>query len=185
MEILRRIAAEYGGRPPVTISALAAWADEEGARLVAAYWDLRPLQGRHFHEADRIRNDGGGMKMEDALRRAAWRVAKFPDGCEGTEERAAYIELPYRARPRCSSHRLPLAVVLGTKGVERHNIIFHGQEAHPARTPMNARRGRPLQLRQNSRWKIRPSPKKARRAVCTMGSVKTFPGICDRGRGAL
>ena len=35
---------------------------------------------------------------------------------------------------------LPLGVVLGTKGVERHAITFHGQEAHSGSTPMTARR---------------------------------------------
>ena len=33
---------------------------------------------------------------------------------------------------------LPLGVVLGTKGVERHAITFHGQEAHSGATPMKA-----------------------------------------------
>jgi len=30
---------------------------------------------------------------------------------------------------------LPLGAVLGTKGVERHTITFHGQEAHSGSTP--------------------------------------------------
>jgi len=71
---------------------------------------------------------------------------------------------------------LPLGVVLGTKGVERHNITFHGQEAHSGSTPMNARRDA-LAAAAKLALEIRNIAKKHEDAVCTMGSVKTFPGI--------
>jgi N-carbamoyl-L-amino-acid hydrolase len=71
---------------------------------------------------------------------------------------------------------LPLGVVLGTKGVERHNIPFHGQEAHSGSTPMNARRDA-LAAAAKLALEIRSIAKKHPDAVCTMGSVKTFPGI--------
>jgi N-carbamoyl-L-amino-acid hydrolase len=71
---------------------------------------------------------------------------------------------------------LPLAVVLGTKGVERHIITFHGQEAHSGSTPMNARRDA-LAAAAKLALEIRTIAKKHEDAVCTVGSVKTFPGI--------
>src|SRR6516225_6947856 len=71
---------------------------------------------------------------------------------------------------------LPLGVVLGTKGVERHIITFHGQEAHSGSTPMNARRDA-LAAAAKLALEIRTIAKKHADAVCTMGSVKTFPGI--------
>ena len=43
------------------------------------------------------------------------------------------------SRDRCWNNRIPLGAVLGTKGVERHAITFHGQEAHSGSTPMKAR----------------------------------------------
>ena len=44
------------------------------------------------------------------------------------------------SRGRCwSGWGLPLGVVLGTKGVERHAITFYGQEAHSGSTPMTDR----------------------------------------------
>jgi len=67
-------------------------------------------------------------------------------------------------------------VVLGTKGVERHIINFHGQEAHSGSTPMNARRDA-LAAAAKLALEIRNIAKKHSDAVCTMGSVKTFPGI--------
>src|SRR5882757_9630085 len=72
--------------------------------------------------------------------------------------------------------QLPLGVVLGTKGVERHAIIFHGQEAHSGSTPMGVRRDA-LAAAAKLALEIRPIAKKHADAVATMGSVKTFPGI--------
>jgi N-carbamoyl-L-amino-acid hydrolase len=71
---------------------------------------------------------------------------------------------------------VPLGVVLGTKGVERHNITFHGQEAHSGSTPMNARRYA-LAAAAKLALEIRSIARKHEDAVSTMGSVKTFPGI--------
>jgi len=67
-------------------------------------------------------------------------------------------------------------VVLGTKGVERHAITFHGQEAHSGSTPMAVRRDA-LAAAAKLALEIRPIAQKHTDAVCTMGSVKTFPGI--------
>jgi N-carbamoyl-L-amino-acid hydrolase len=71
---------------------------------------------------------------------------------------------------------LPLGAVLGTKGVERHTITFHGQEAHSGSTPMTARRDA-LAAAAKLALEIRPIAKRHPDAVCTIGSVKTFPGI--------
>jgi N-carbamoyl-L-amino-acid hydrolase len=71
---------------------------------------------------------------------------------------------------------LPLAAVLGTKGVERHAVTFLGQEAHSGSTPMTARRDA-LAAAARLALEIRPIAKRHPDAVCTMGSVKTFPGI--------
>jgi N-carbamoyl-L-amino-acid hydrolase len=71
---------------------------------------------------------------------------------------------------------LPLAAVLGTKGVERHTIIFHGQEAHSGSTPMRSRLDA-LAAAAKLVLEIRTIATKHPDAVCTIGSVKTFPGI--------
>jgi N-carbamoyl-L-amino-acid hydrolase len=71
---------------------------------------------------------------------------------------------------------LPLGVVLGTKGVERHTITFRGQEAHSGSTPMGMRRDA-LAAAAKLALEIRPIARKHPDAVATMGSVKTFPGI--------
>jgi N-carbamoyl-L-amino-acid hydrolase len=71
---------------------------------------------------------------------------------------------------------LPLGAVLGTKGVERHSITFHGQEAHSGSTPMADRRDA-LAAAARLALEIRSIATRHADSVCTIGSVKTFPGI--------
>jgi len=64
----------------------------------------------------------------------------------------------------------------GTKGVERHAIVFHGQEAHSGSTPMKSRKDA-LAAAARLSLEIRAIAGKHADAVCTIGSLKTFPGI--------
>ena len=72
---------------------------------------------------------------------------------------------------------LPLGVVLGTFGVERHQITFRGQAAHAGSTPMDKRRDA-LAGAARLELEIREIAKRTGDgAVCTMGGVVTKPGI--------
>jgi N-carbamoyl-L-amino-acid hydrolase len=175
LEVLRRIATEFRGRPPVTVR-LVDWADEEGARFGRSLLGSSAFAGTHSIEADRNRTDRGGVKLEEALRKCGVEIEKFPDAEKEQKNAAAYLELHIEQGPVLERMGLPLGVVLGTKGVERHNITFHGQEAHSGSTPMNARRDA-LAAAARLALEIRTIAKKHEDAVCTMGSVKTFPGI--------
>ena len=175
LEVLRRIAREFAGRPPVTVR-LVDWADEEGARFGRSLLGSSAFAGTHSIEADRGRTDREGVKLEHALRRCGVEIDKFPDAGKERKNAAAYLELHIEQGPVLERMGLPLGVVLGTKGVERHIITFHGQEAHSGSTPMNARRDA-LAAAARLALEIRSIAKKHEDAVCTMGSVKTFPGI--------
>ncbi len=173
LEILRRFAAE--GTPPVTIR-LVDWADEEGARFGRSLLGSSAFAGTESIEVDRARMDRDGIRLEDALRRCNVEIDRFPEAQQEQKNAAAYLELHIEQGPVLEKLGLPLGVVLGTKGVERHGIIFHGQEAHSGSTPMNARKDA-LAACAKLALEIRPIAKKHSDAVCTMGSVKTFPGI--------
>jgi N-carbamoyl-L-amino-acid hydrolase len=175
LEVLRRIADEFHGRPPVTVR-LVDWADEEGARFGRSLLGSSAFAGTHSIDADRSRTDRDGVKLEDALRRCGVEIERFPEAAKEQKNAAAYLELHIEQGPVLESMGLPLGVVLGTKGVERHIITFHGQEAHSGSTPMNARRDA-LAAAAKLALEIRTIAKKHQDAVCTMGSVKTFPGI--------
>jgi N-carbamoyl-L-amino-acid hydrolase len=175
LEVLRRVASEFRGRPPLTVR-LVDWADEEGARFGRSLLGSSAFAGTHSIEADGSRTDRDGVKLEDALRRCNVEIDRFPDAQKEQKGVAAYLELHIEQGPVLERMGLPLGVVLGTKGVERHNITFHGQEAHSGSTPMNARRDA-LAAAAKLALEIRTIATKHEDAVCTMGSVKTFPGI--------
>jgi hydantoinase/carbamoylase family amidase len=93
------------------------------------------------------------------------------------EHAAAYLELHIEQGPVLESLDLPLGVVLGTFGVERHLVTFRGQAAHAGSTPMDQRRDA-LAGAAKLELEIREIAKRVGGgAVCTMGSVVTRPGI--------
>src|SRR5438045_2011853 len=175
LEVVRRIAAEHQGRPPVTVR-LVDWADEEGARFGRSLLGSSAFAGTYSIEADRSRTDRDGVKLEDALKRCGVQIDKFPEAQKEQKNAGAYLELHIEQGPVLEHMGLPLGVVLGTKGVERHIVTFHGQEAHSGSTPMNARRDA-LAAAAKLALEIRTIANKHEDAVCRMGSVKTFAGI--------
>jgi len=175
LEVLRGFAAKYNGRPPLTIRVVD-WADEEGARFGRSLLGSSAFAGTHSIEADRVRTDKDGIRLEDALKRCGVSIDRFADAEREQINAAAYLELHIEQGPVLESLNLPLGVVLGTKGVERHAITFHGQEAHSGSTPMAVRRDA-LAAAAKLALEIRTIAGKHPDSVCTMGSVKTFPGI--------
>ncbi len=172
-EVLQRFAAE--GPPPVTIR-LVDWADEEGARFGRSLFGSSAFAGTASIEADRGRTDAQGVRMEDALKACGINVDKIGEAAVEQRNAAAYLELHIEQGPVLERMGLPLGVVLGTKGVERHAVTFYGQEAHSGSTPMNARRDA-LAAAAKFALEIRCIATAYPDAVCTIGSVKTFPGI--------
>jgi N-carbamoyl-L-amino-acid hydrolase len=174
-EVLRAIAEDFNGKPPITIR-LVDWADEEGARFGRSLFGSSAFAGTQSIEADRVRTDRDGVRLEDALRQCQVDVERIGDAGKERGQAGAYLELHIEQGPVLERMKLPLGVVLGTKGVERHGIIFHGQEAHSGSTPMAVRRDA-LAAAAKLALEIRPIARKHPDAVATMGSVKTFPGI--------
>src|SRR5271170_6122336 len=172
---MRSLAEDYHGKPPVTIR-LVDWADEEGARFVRSLFGSSAFAGTHSIPADRVRTDRDGIRLEDALRQCHVDVDRIGDAGIERAHAGAYLELHIEQGPVLERLSLPLGVVLGTKGVERHAITFHGQEAHSGSTPMAVRRDA-LAAAAKLALEIRPIARKHSDAVATMGSVKTFPGI--------
>ena len=172
-EVLRGLAEE--GTPPVTIR-LVDWADEEGARFGRSLFGSSAFAGTHSIQADRDRTDRDGVRLEDALRKCQVEIERIGEAGRERGHAGAYLELHIEQGPVLEAKQLPLGVVLGTKGVERHAITFHGQEAHSGSTPMAARRDA-LAAAAKLALEIRPIARKHPDAVATMGSVKTFPGI--------
>jgi N-carbamoyl-L-amino-acid hydrolase len=175
LEVLRGLSEDFHGKPPITIR-LVDWADEEGARFGRSLFGSSAFAGTHTIAVDRVRTDRDGVRLEEALRNCGVDIDRVGDAGAERSDGAAYLELHIEQGPVLENMRLPLGVVLGTKGVERHAVIFHGQEAHSGSTPMGVRRDA-LAAAARLALEIRPIARKHPDAVATMGSVKTFPGI--------
>jgi N-carbamoyl-L-amino-acid hydrolase len=175
LEVMRGISKKYNGRPPVTVR-MVDWADEEGARFGRSLFGSSAFAGTHSIAADRGRTDKNGVTLEAALAACGVFVDAIGDAAKERKNAAAYLELHIEQGPVLERMNLPLGVVLGTKGVERHAITFYGQEAHSGSTPMKDRKDA-LAAAAKLALEIRNIAMKHEDAVCTMGSVKTFPGI--------
>ncbi len=175
LEVIRAIQEEYAGKPPITIR-LVDWADEEGARFGRSLFGSLAFAGTHSAGADRARVDRDGIRYEEVLRACGIAIDGIGDAAEERNDAAAYLELHIEQGPVLEALSLPLGVVLGTKGVERHGLTFHGQEAHSGSTPMAVRRDA-LAAAAKLALEIRTIARKHPDAVATMGSLKTLLGI--------
>ena len=175
VEVLRRVAEE--GKPPVTVR-LVNWADEEGARFGRSLFGSSAAAGSMADQEElRARKDADGTALPDALREHGVDLDSALDARSELAGAAAYLELHIEQGPVLESLELPLGVVLGTFGVERHQVTFRGQAAHAGSTPMDKRRDA-LAGAARLELEIREIAKRTGAgAVCTMGGVVTKPGI--------
>jgi N-carbamoyl-L-amino-acid hydrolase len=174
-EVLRRIAAD--GTPPLTVR-LVSWADEEGARFGRSLFGSSAASGTMADQDElRERTDAEGARLEDALAAHGVDLDRALEARRRLENAAAYLELHIEQGPVLEALDLPLGVVLGTFGVERHQITFRGQAAHAGSTPMDKRRDA-LAGAAKLALEIRGiAARTGEGAVCTMGSCVTRPGI--------
>jgi len=175
VEVLRRIAAE--GQPPVTVR-LVNWADEEGARFGRSLFGSSAAAGSMADQDElRQRKDADGVALPDALKEHGVELDSALEARSELEGAVAYLELHIEQGPVLESMDLPLGVVLGTFGVERHQVTFRGQAAHAGSTPMEKRRDA-LAGAARLELEIREIAKRTGEgAVCTLGGVVTKPGI--------
>jgi beta-ureidopropionase / N-carbamoyl-L-amino-acid hydrolase len=175
VEVLRRIAAD--GTPPLTVR-LVNWADEEGARFGRSLFGSSAAAGSMADQDElRTRRDADGVALPDALREHGVDLDGALDARSELEGAAAYLELHIEQGPVLESMQLPLGVVLGTFGVERHQVTFRGQAAHAGSTPMDKRRDA-LAGAARLELEIREiATRTGEGAVCTLGGVVTKPGI--------
>jgi hydantoinase/carbamoylase family amidase len=172
LEVLRRIAAE--GTPSVTVR-LVDWADEEGARFGRSLFGSSAVSGHMNPDELAVLQDKDGVSLPQALAQHGVDLHRAKEAGKQLQNAAAYLELHIEQGPVLEALGLPLGVVLGTFGVERHAIRFTGQSAHAGSTPMNQRRDA-LGAASKLHLEVREIGKR-HGGVCTVGSVVTRPGI--------
>jgi hydantoinase/carbamoylase family amidase len=172
LEVLRRIANE--GTPPITVR-LVDWADEEGARFGHSLFGSSAFSGTMNPEVLARLEDQAGTSAPDALAAHGVDLYRALDAQRQQAHAAAYLELHIEQGPVLEGLGLPLGVVLGTFGAERHAIRFTGQAAHAGSTPMDKRRDA-FAAAAKLGLEIREIATR-NGGVCTVGSCITKPGI--------
>jgi hydantoinase/carbamoylase family amidase len=175
VEVVRRLAEE--GEPATTVR-LVNWADEEGARFGRSLFGSSAAAGSMADQDElRERRDADGVSLPDAVGGYGVDLDRALEARSQLEGAAAYLELHIEQGPVLESMGLSLGVVLGTFGVERHQVTFRGQAAHAGSTPMDKRRDA-LAGAAKLELEIREiAARVGDGAVCTMGDVVTRPGI--------
>ncbi|HMJ77191.1 MAG TPA: hydantoinase/carbamoylase family amidase, partial [Iamia sp.] len=116
--------------------AVAFFTNEEGARFAPdMFGSLVFVGGLPLEEAlDTVGVDGA--VVGDELERIGY-VGPMP--CPARPP-AAFVELHIEQGPVLEAMKKPVGVVLGTMGVERHNLRFIGQAAHSGAAPIHLRK---------------------------------------------
>jgi hydantoinase/carbamoylase family amidase len=173
VEILRKFALAPTP-PPVTIR-IVDWVDEEGARFGRSLFGSSAASGALVPDEVRDLTDRDGVRLSDAVRQHGVELHLALEARHELQKAAAYLELHIEQGPVLLSKDLPLGVVLGTFGVERHAITFTGQAAHSGSTPMDHRHDA-LGGVSKLHLAVRDIAIK-HGGVCTVGSVVTKPGL--------
>ena len=135
LEVFRSLAPQ---KRQVTLR-LVDWADEEGARFGRSLFGSGASAGALKPEDVRNLKDKDGVALPDALAEHGVELDRVNEANEQLRNAVAYLELHIEQGPVLERMDLPLGVVLGCFGVERHAVRFFGQQAHSGSTPMDSR----------------------------------------------
>jgi N-carbamoyl-L-amino-acid hydrolase len=158
------------------------WADEEGVQFGRSLLGSSAASGTLDLDEARALRSRDGLAIADALRPYGVDFERMTESRRRLANAAAYLELHIEQGPVLEDLGLPLGVVLGTCGVERHAIRFAGQAAHAGSTPMDRRRDAfagAARLALEVRGHASESG-----GVATVGRVEVAPGIPTAVAGA-
>src|SRR6201996_2147360 len=110
VEILRRISAQYNGKPPVTVR-LVDWADEEGARFGKSLFGSSACSGNLDMNEARGLKDKDGITLPHALKNVGIDFEKVKDSGREIKNTPAYLELQIEQGPVLLNLDLPLGAV--------------------------------------------------------------------------
>ena len=171
LEVLRRVASE--GTPPVAVT-LVDWADEEG-RFGRSLLGSGLAAGTVDHDEVADLRDRDGVSMPEALAEHGVELRRAVEGTGRPGRAAAYLELHIEQGPVLERAGLPLAVVTGTAGVERHAVRFTGRSVQGGGFPMDDRHDA-LVAAARLVLEVRAVAGDAS-SRATVGSIRVSPGI--------
>jgi hydantoinase/carbamoylase family amidase len=178
LEVLRALSDE----PRPRTLKLVDWADEEGARFGRSLLGSSACAGTLDPDSVRGLTDREGTALPDALAAHGVELDRMHESGRMLEGALAYLELHIEQGPVLEQLDLPLGVVLGTFGVERHAVRFTGAHAHAGATPMDLRKDAFLAAARSAlAWRDDAAARDDVRA--TTGTVRVVPGIVTAFNG--
>jgi len=178
LEVMRALAPQ---KRPVTLR-LVDWADEEGARFGRSLFGSGAASGALKPDDVRNLKDSDGVALPDALQEHGIDLDRVNEARRQLENAVAYLELHIEQGPVLERMDLPLGVVLGTFGVERHAVRFTGQQAHSGSTPMDVRRDAFIAAARSA-IAFRDDAKRRDDVRATTGFVNVSPAIVTAFNG--
>jgi N-carbamoyl-L-amino-acid hydrolase len=178
LEVMRALAPQ---KRPVTLR-LVDWADEEGARFGRSLFGSGAASGALKPDDVRNLKDSDGVALPDALQEHGIDLDRVNEARRQLENAVAYLELHIEQGPVLERMDLPLGVVLGTFGVERHAVRFTGQQAHSGSTPMEVRRDAFIAAARSA-IEFRDDAKRRDDVRATTGFVNVSPAIVTAFNG--
>ena len=178
LEILRALAPE----PRRLTLKLVDWADEEGARFGRSLLGSSAAAGSLEPDSVRGLTDRDGTALPDALAAHGVDLDRALDARARLDGALAYLELHVEQGPVLEQKDIPLGVVLGTFGVQRHRIRFTGAHAHAGATPMHLRRDAFLAAARSA-LAFREDAAARDDVRATTGTVKVSPSIVTAFNG--
>jgi N-carbamoyl-L-amino-acid hydrolase len=178
LEVLRALAPE----PRKLTLKLVDWADEEGARFGRSLLGSSAAAGSLEPDSVRGLTDRDGTALPDALAAHGVDLDHALDARPRLEGALAYLELHIEQGPVLEQMNIPLGVVLGTFGVQRHRVRFTGAHAHAGATPMHLRRDAFLAAARSA-LAFREDAAARDDVRATTGIVKVSPGIVTAFNG--
>jgi allantoate deiminase len=179
LEVLRALAPE----PRRRTLKLVDWADEEGARFGRSLLGSSAAAGSLEPDSVRGLTDREGTALPDALAAHGVDLDHALDARSRLDGAVAYLELHIEQGPVLEQMDIPLGVVLGTFGVERHRVTFTGAHAHAGATPMNLRRDAFLAAARSA-LAFRDDAAARDDVRATTGTVEVSPGIVTAFNGS-
>jgi N-carbamoyl-L-amino-acid hydrolase len=178
LETLRALAPQ----PRALTLKLVDWADEEGARFGRSLFGSSAAAGTLDVDAVAKLTDAAGTTVPQALAEQDVDLQQIGGARESLRDMVAYLELHIEQGPVLETMDLPLGVVLGTFGVQRHAVRFAGAHAHAGSTPMDRRRDAFLAAARSA-LAFRDGAAARADVRATTGSVTVSPGIVTAFNG--
>jgi allantoate deiminase len=178
LEVMRALAPE----PRRLTLKLVDWADEEGARFGRSLLGSSAAAGSLEPDSVRELTDREGVPLPEALAAHGVDLDRALDARARLEGALAYLELHIEQGPVLERMDIPLGVVLGTFGVERHRVRFTGAHAHAGATPMHLRRDAFLAAARSA-LAFREDAAARDDVRATTGVVQVSPGIVTAFNG--